>query len=761
MLSFLAPAALVGLSFLAIPIVIHLLKPRKMRRTPFSSLRWLQLTQQKLSRRLRWHQVFLFLLRAAFIAVLIAAVAKPVLDRRSGDGAATPRERFVVLDVSRSMGYRAALKEDAAESTKRETPLEAGKRAAATLLAGGGAEDRTALLTVGSSTRILGPLARGGERYAPKLSSLTAEPTGTDLGSALETIRTLTARSRPEAKIEVYIVTDRAQGSLRPEQVEAFTRELPDRVSATIVDVAPKDAANGWIADAAYLPAEGGDAAAIEVQLRAVGTVQERTIRLVGLAGREDKSRTITLDPAKPLAVTFELPPDFDGRGESCELVLDPPDGLPTDDRWYLSFDSGTPLDVLIVEGRGPGNGAAPPGFTLHTALEALSSPTKPIRAATKKFNEVEPADFAAADVVLLAGVPQLSDVVLEALTTRVQRGLGLGIFLGAEVDVDFYNRRLIDPLHREKSLLPQRLERIADVPNSSGGMLPLESVDWQHLLLAGLFDPTIGDIGQVRARSYFRFGAPADRGATVLARVGGEPFILAQSAGQGSVVLFNTSADDSWSDLARRKSFVPLVDRLLNQLSGGATRGTFRTGEAIALAVAPLAAGESLRVVGPGGDELAPALRPSGNRLRVALPPQTTPGFYRIRRTGGRAIGDSRAQREVEESTFVVQVDRADSALAPISDDALRSAWQPASCEIVAAAAIASGEVGGDTSLVGWAVLLAALLLASEIFVVHKLCPRMTPPAAESIVRRKASPAAESPGEALSSALPSMVRNS
>jgi len=239
MLSFLAPAALVGLSLLAIPIVIHLLKPRKMRRTPFSSLRWLQLTQQKLSRRLRWHQVFLFLLRAAFIAVLVAAVAKPVFDRGSGDGAATPRERFVVLDVSRSMGYRAASKEDATESSKRETPLDAGKRAAATLLAGGGADDRTALLTVGSSTKILGPLARDGERYAPKLSSLAAEPIGTDIGTALETIRTLTARSRPEAKVEVYLVTDRAEGSLRPEQVEAFTRELPERVSATIVQVAP------------------------------------------------------------------------------------------------------------------------------------------------------------------------------------------------------------------------------------------------------------------------------------------------------------------------------------------------------------------------------------------------------------------------------------------------------------------------------------------------------------------------------------------
>src|SRR5689334_178609 len=111
MFTLLAPTALAGLSLLAIPVIVHLLKPRKMRRTPFSSLRWLHLTQQRLSRRLRWHQVLLFLLRAAFIALLVLAVAKPIFTRQAASG---PSERFVILDTSRSMGYHAG---------ERPTPL--------------------------------------------------------------------------------------------------------------------------------------------------------------------------------------------------------------------------------------------------------------------------------------------------------------------------------------------------------------------------------------------------------------------------------------------------------------------------------------------------------------------------------------------------------------------------------------------------------------------------------------------------------------
>ena len=65
MITLLAPLALFASALLAIPIILHLFKPRKVRRTPFSSLRWLHLSQQKLARRIKWHQVILFLLRFA------------------------------------------------------------------------------------------------------------------------------------------------------------------------------------------------------------------------------------------------------------------------------------------------------------------------------------------------------------------------------------------------------------------------------------------------------------------------------------------------------------------------------------------------------------------------------------------------------------------------------------------------------------------------------------------------------------------------
>jgi hypothetical protein len=59
---------------LAIPILVHLFKPRKVRVTPFSSLRWLQLSHQRLSRRIKWHQILLFFLRAVLVMTLVLAL---------------------------------------------------------------------------------------------------------------------------------------------------------------------------------------------------------------------------------------------------------------------------------------------------------------------------------------------------------------------------------------------------------------------------------------------------------------------------------------------------------------------------------------------------------------------------------------------------------------------------------------------------------------------------------------------------------------
>ena len=103
MLTFLAPGALFGLLLLAIPVAVHLFQAAQDAADAVqqSALAAHQ-PQQRLSRRIQWHQLLLFLLRAGSCCCW----SSPWPDRSSVPANAAAVDRFIVLDVSRSMDYR-------------------------------------------------------------------------------------------------------------------------------------------------------------------------------------------------------------------------------------------------------------------------------------------------------------------------------------------------------------------------------------------------------------------------------------------------------------------------------------------------------------------------------------------------------------------------------------------------------------------------------------------------------------------------------
>lgn len=720
MLSLLAPYALFGLGLLAIPVIVHLFKPRRVRQTPFSSLRWLHLTQQRLARRIQWHQILLFLLRAAFIVLLVLAISRPML---SLSGAAAPHERFVVLDVSRSMGY---------QSGDRPTPLEAGKEIAAKIVAAGMPDDRTAVLLTGSTTQMLGPLSRDAQKYLPNLATVEPTLTDTDLSGALDVIRAMLSQRRPDAAIELTFITDNHQQSWTPGAIANFLRDFSNSVQVQVIDVSAPAPQNAWIAEGRIVSTPRGPQRVLNVQLGCIGDdEQARTVKLSGLAGMEDRIEEVTLSPDRTTQIKFELPDQLDVAGKVARLTLEPADSLPNDDELLVNLDQQGALRVLVVEGASSGDATSQPGFHLRTAVDSLvSTRGEPIRLTSKVIGDLAPRDFDEADVIFLADVPELSDPNLKALTDAVKAGRGLVMFLGPQVLPDFYNGKFVDPLHSEAGLLPATLKDVAQVSRDVGGLAPLARVQWNHPLLAGLFDPLVGDLTQLRFNSYFALkGQPPE--ADVLAWIDeSAPAIMVRSLGAGRCVIFNTTANDAWSNLPRLKSFVPLVDRLLDYISGGSVRRTFRVGDAVALPLPQLETDETFAVVDPQGKVLTPTVQPSGGKSLLRLDAAAVPGIYRVERSG----------KQQPEATFLVAVGRGDSVLTPVDSSKLKSWWEGASFAYSkpTTATQAAADASNRYSLAPWLLMVGLLLLAAETFLANWLCPRVNPKMVSSMVHRK-----------------------
>ena len=338
---------------------------------------------------------------------------------------------------------------------------------------------------------------------------------------------------------------------------------------------------------------------------------------------------------------------------------------------------------------------------------------------------EVRAHDFREADVIFLADVPELSDDALSALEERVRGGAGLAVILGGAGKPAFLNDRLHKPLDPTAGILPLPVK-----PAEAAGshLASLTSVRWMHPLLAGLNDPLVGDMGQVRFSRWFDFrGSLEGRGTTVLARIDdGAPAILERSLGTGRVVLLNTGGGDRWSNLARRKSFVPFVDRLLGHLGSGGLRRSYTVGEVVSLPLDGWQPGDVIRVQSPAGQRLVPVIRPAGEgRGQLAFEAEEA-GLYQIERAG-TAI------------SVVVQVGRSDSVLEPMDGATLRQWWEPTGCEVIRAADLGRDPVaGGGFRLWPWLLLLSGVVLLAEFWLVHRVCPRASPKLAQNLVTRK-----------------------
>ena len=740
-MTFLSSGALFGLALLVIPIVVHLFKPRHVRQTPFSSLRWLHLTQQRMARRIQWHQVLLFLLRAAFLTLLVLALSRPIW---SPTGTAAGLDRIVVLDISRSMGRRVE---------ERPTSWETARDFASQLIRKTLPGDRTAILLTGRTTEVLAPWTNEATLYLPSLSSLQTGLAETQLDSAFEPIRSLLAQRRPGVHVELVFLSDNPANGWNTSEVSAFAQEISEQgqVSLRLIDVGLPAPRNAWLTAARLRTRNSETVLHIEAACTSDG-VKQRTLRVSGLSGVKQQDFPLTLQPGKRTVLDLPLPTTFDRKGSLVTLKLEPSDELPDDDVYYVDLDSAGDSRLLLITPNHVGwdsvptipNGSRPersgqspnlrPGLALETAIRSLAengSIAADGELVIRTPITLSASEIAPADVILLADVAGLSEALSTAISERVRRGAGLAMFLGPTVDAEVYNRAFVNPLYPAHSLLPGELSGSVQADAKRGGLSPWKQWNDRHPLLTGLVDPKVGDLSGTESRAWHRFG-PLTADDDVLAKLeDGTPALIARRVEAGRVVVINGSADDRWCDLPRRKSFVPLVDRLLLHLQSAGNRRQFTSGETITVALPEsFDAVQPPRVISPSGRTLSGSLHSVSDRAWLTLSETTESGFYHIKpHTGSES-----------ELVLVVQPGRADSRLEPFDADKFHAWWSPAEMKVEQPTATVTNAISVDRRLAlePWLVSLACLCLLAEMFLTHWMCPRMNPALSTSHQRRR-----------------------
>ena len=103
---FLNPTILFGLLAASIPVLIHMLNLRKLKKVEFSTLSFLKELQKTKIRRIKFKQWLLLALRVLIIIFLVASFARPALETTAiGTASAAKTSAVIILDNSYSMAY--------------------------------------------------------------------------------------------------------------------------------------------------------------------------------------------------------------------------------------------------------------------------------------------------------------------------------------------------------------------------------------------------------------------------------------------------------------------------------------------------------------------------------------------------------------------------------------------------------------------------------------------------------------------------------
>ncbi|MEQ1912374.1 MAG: BatA domain-containing protein, partial [Vicinamibacterales bacterium] len=220
-MSFLSPFLLLGLGTIAVPILVHLIQRERKRVIEFPSLMFVQKIPYQSVRRRRIRHWVLLLMRAAAIALIVAAFARPFLPARAAASLAATggsREVVILLDQSASMGYGDRWQRARDEAGRVIDSL-------------GGADKATLVLFGRNAEENLRATSdKGRLQAAVRAASLTAG--GTRFGPALKLAESILTRSTLQRKEAVLISDFQKTGWTGSEDVH-----FPEGIGLTPVSV--------------------------------------------------------------------------------------------------------------------------------------------------------------------------------------------------------------------------------------------------------------------------------------------------------------------------------------------------------------------------------------------------------------------------------------------------------------------------------------------------------------------------------------------
>jgi hypothetical protein len=532
-MSFLTPFFLLGLGAIAVPVLVHLIQRERKRVVEFPSLMFVRRIPYQSVRRRRIRHWALLAMRAAAVALIVAAFARPFLRQSAAAIAATggAREVVILLDQSASMGYG--------------DHWGKAQEAARTVVRGLGTDDRATLVLFSRNAEENMRATSDRSRLEAAVNAAKVSSGATRYGPALKLGESILSRSTLKRR-EAVLISDFQKSGWSGSDDARFAEGM----SLRTVSVASDNTANLSVPSVSFA--------------RSTFSNQERITVTAGLSNKGDAALkdvpvTLTVDGHEIETGRATVAPHASSSISFTQFTLAAPnvrgvvkagtDPLPADNSFYFALTPGEAVSLLIVNGGDRGD----EGLFLAKALGIGTTPT--FKVETTSMSRVASGSFDKRAVVVLNDTifpPAASGGVLKRF---VERGGGVLIVAGDRTSWP----------STENDWLPGKLG--APVDRTSGRSGSLGFLDYSHAVFEVFKAPRSGDFS---AAHIFRYRALTPNAADrVVARYDdGAVAAVEKKVGAGRVIVWTSTLDDTFTDIAVKPIFLPLVHQLARYLA-------------------------------------------------------------------------------------------------------------------------------------------------------------------------------------------------
>jgi Aerotolerance regulator N-terminal/von Willebrand factor type A domain len=522
-MSLFAPAFLLGLLAIGLPLWLHRLSSDNPNKQKFSSSMFLEPGEPRrvLAKKLQY--LLLLALRVAVLVLLALAFAQPALWRKpqaaSSGGA---RLHLIVLDGSASMGD--------------DGRWERARAAARDVIDSLRGDDRGQLVLAGRQFEVLGAATADASVLRQALNTVEGGVFRLDYGQLMRSIDALLRGA--ELPVVIDLVTDVQQSSLPTR----FGELAPRRAAEVAIHDVSGGKADNWTIEGFGGSALTGE---LEASVRSFAAADARKSVRLTLNGKTIGEQPVDIPAGGHAQARFGALELASGPNR-VTVSLEPGDDLKADDQRYLVLKRPQPRSVLLVSADQRGKGA----LFLSSALGTLA--TLGLVPETRAPNKLTERPLAEQSFVVVTDAGLLGAGEVAALTDYVQNGGRVLLALaGRSAGLTTV------PIAGETLRSGQQLAATATVS--------IGEIDTAHPALRGLDD--------LRSAKFNRYvGVEPGADDRVLIRLDdGTPLLIERTLGAGRVLLFTSSLDREWNDLPVQPVFVPFVAGLANHLLGGA----------------------------------------------------------------------------------------------------------------------------------------------------------------------------------------------